>query len=150
SSRVVALGCLLLLCVFTCTGQARAQAQVSERFKHVAKEIAKRVASEELENVCKKNNGERDEICREIIGSLKSVFDVVVDGKLDDEGTAAALREEFTIVAQAAAIETARAGVEQLFATIPDLSGHCSTGGVARPLAQCLVAVTYRADSEEK
>jgi hypothetical protein len=140
--RHLALAGLFTLVLFG--SEARAQSQISDQFKHVAKELAKRFVASELAQSCDKSDQQRDPICEALVTSLAGVFMMAVDGHFDEKQLALELRDEFPKIAQATAVELVCSEVERLFSDGPPKAGNCSSSGLGKPLARCLIARTYK------
>lgn len=134
--------------VLLCGRQLRAQTQVSDQFRRVSKELAKRFVTDELTKSCKREdkagNETTDPICLSLVESMSQAFADGIDGKISGAQVAKALRDEFTKVTQAAAVDVASRELERVLASMPTGGGACSLKGLASPVTECLIATVYQ------
>lgn len=147
--RLLWVGACLLV-TFSCVGNARAQAQVSEPFKRVSKQVAKRFLSDELQRSCKKTGGVSDEICLSVVNSLTGAFMEAIDGKVDADQLARDLSEQFAHIARATAVDLASNQLEQMLVALPVVDPTCSATGLGAPIAKCVIAKFYASDVDQQ
>ncbi|HEX6272319.1 MAG TPA: hypothetical protein VFZ53_04745 [Polyangiaceae bacterium] len=106
------------LCLATLAAPARAAPQVSSEFKRVAKALAKRVASDQLQEICEEEGVSNVELCKAITNSASAAFEMAIEGSVDEEALTAALVELATSLTQAAATDAARRLIDALLADL--------------------------------
>ena len=118
------LGVLAALALLASPQRAQAQVQVSDQFKRVAKALAKRVAADELKQVCKDKPADAKEICETVTDAAGEAFIMAIDGKADEEALTGVLTELATRLTEGAAADATR----QLLQTLLDEADKATSG----------------------